>query len=248
MAESGSASNSGTPPPSLSSSAAVPPDWEVLTMSMSASAVGKPGDSVSEIFNPQLENSSNPSLAEGDFSSGMWTDPSASRDESFTAGWKPHLSASSDLYGYVAEQKHQEDPSLPSEGAETYFDSNASINMAEGLLVSEIVDGDLEERVLAHDLSMDGVKTSDEALKDKVKRKGPKRPNRSSTVVWSVAVIASVVGIVFLGNRLRLAYYQNQELQIQLSVKDEKLNEMLLQVNRLKEVLGDHHKVPVSGN
>ncbi|MCO5602298.1 hypothetical protein L7F22_056427 [Adiantum nelumboides] len=211
MAESGSASNSGILPPSSSSSAA-PPDWEVLTMSMSASAVEKPGDH---------ESSSNPSLNEGGFSSDVWPDPGASRDEPFTEGWKPHLSASSGHYEYVAEPKHQDDPPLSSEGVETYFDSKASMNTSEGLLVSEKDDGDVEKSVLAHNISMDGAKTHDEILKDNLIRKGHKRPKKSCTAVWSIAVVASVVGIVLLGHRLRLAYNQNQQLQIQLSAKDE---------------------------
>ncbi|MCO5558668.1 hypothetical protein L7F22_012254 [Adiantum nelumboides] len=234
MAESGSASNCGIPPTSSSSSAA-PPDWEVLTMSMSASAVEKPGDH---------ESSSNPSLNEGV----VWPDPGASRDEPFTEGWKPHLSASSGHYEYVAEPKHQEDPPLFSEGVETYFDSKASMNTPEGLLASEKDDGDVEKSVLANNLSMDGAKIDDEVLKDKLIRKGHKRPKKSCTAVWSIAVVASVVGIVLLGHRLRLAYNQNQQLQFQLSAKDERLNDMLLQVDRLKELLGNHHKVSVSRN
>lgn len=249
MAESRSPNNSGMAP---SSSAAAPADWEVLTMSMSSSALGKPHgddlDNASAKHDSQIESSSDPLLNASD----VWTDPlhaSTNQDSSndaeaepFTEGWKPNLSASSGLYGFGGENDRHEEPLLSREGAETYFDSNASMSIPEGLFVSEKDDGGVEKRVLAYNQSADDGNIDDEVVKEKIKGKGRKQPKKSSKVVWSIAVAATVVGIVFLGHRLHLAYNQNQQLQIQISAKDEKLNELLLQVDRLKEVLGNHHQ------
>lgn len=247
MAESGSPSNSGMAP---SSSAPAPPDWEVLTMSMSSSALGKPHgddlDNASAKHDSQIESSASMNASD------VWTDAlhaSTNQDSSndaeaepFTEGWKPNLAASSGLYGFGGEIDRQEEPLLSREAAETYFDSNASMSIPEGLLVSEKDDGGVEKRVLAYNQSADDINIDDEVVKEKIKGKGRKRPQKSSKVVWSIAVAATVAGIVFLGHRLRLAYNQNQQLQIQISAKDEKLNELLLQVDCLKEVLGNHHQ------
>lgn len=208
-------------------------------MSMSASALGKPDADNPQPENPNLDlppfEQENPN---SDASSGS-LHASVNRDgsgdivaEPFTEGWKPHLSTSSDLYGYGAErgdgeQSRREEALLFSQGIETYYDSNASMVVPEGSFVS------------ADDVELDHVSP-------KTRCKGGKRPRKSSRVVWSIAVAATMVGVFVLGHRWRLACRDNQQLRLELSAKDEKLNDLLYQVSRLKDIVGGYQRVPVT--
>eukprot|EP00250_Pteridium_aquilinum_P006824 c16663_g1_i1 orf=387-1241(-) len=279
MADSGSANSGAIAPPFASSSSAAAPDWEVLSMSMSASALQpSSGDDTSDLhnLNPQPENS-NPHI-ESSFSQvdlplfeaenpnpstfnnrDMWTDPllaSLSRDDSgdmvaepFTEGWKPYLSASTDLYVHGAEHTygeghHQEEALLSSQSTASYFNNSASMVMPEGSFVSEKEDAGLEEKVLSY-VHSDNVEF-DHMPKSKARCKEGNRPRKSSRVVWSIAVAATMVGIAVLGHRWRLACHHNEQLQLEILAKDQKLNDLLYQVNRLKEVVGSYQKVPVT--
>lgn len=66
-----------------------------------------------------------------------------------------------------------------------------------------------------------------------------------SSALWSVAVAATVLGIVIIGHRWQRERYQNQQLLLELSAKDEKLNDLMYQVNRLKEAITGRRRVPV---
>ncbi|KAH7438446.1 hypothetical protein KP509_04G015300 [Ceratopteris richardii] len=264
MAESGSSSNDLTSPPASSVAAVGAPDWELLSMSMSASALGKSrGDDreSSEIPNPTIESSSSSVPFNGALPSDAWNESlhanvniDSSNDagaEPFTEGWKPQLVVSSaNLYGLVAERSREEGVHLPSEHAHAYFDDgNASLSISESLISSqksEKFGADMEKLLLdsSHYADEGGIIIL--SGKERLKTGGAKRPRKTAKFIFSIAVAASFVGIFVLGRKLRTAYQQNEQLQIEVSAKEEKLSELLLQINRLKQVLIDHQRIPVS--
>lgn len=246
MAEPGSASCDANVPASSSSAAALP-EWEMLSMSMSASALGKPDADNPQPENPNLDL---PAFEQENPNPDAWSG-SVHRDgsgdivaEPFTEGWKPHLSTSSDLYGYGTErgdgeQSRREEALLFSQGIETYYDSNASMVVPEGSFVSEKGDAGVLSYAHSDDVELDHVSP-------KTRCKGGKRPRKSSRVLWSIAVAATMVGVFVLGHRWRLACRDNQQLRLELSAKDEKLNDLLYQVSRLKDIVGGYQRVPVT--
>ncbi|KAH7285279.1 hypothetical protein KP509_33G020500 [Ceratopteris richardii] len=261
MAEAGSSSNSGIASASPSFSASAAPDWEVLTASMSSSAIAKPNedaiDDVSQKTGPEIESSSNPIPDDGSLTSGVWSSsvyPSVDREinngaeaEPFTEGWKPQITVTSaNFYGYVAERNRGDAVLLSRESVQTYFnDENFSLDITDSLLSSKEFDGSKGKIFSEPDNPAYEAPIEDVHSKERNKVKGEKQTRRSLKFICSIAVAVSVVGIVLLGHKLRTVYQQNEQLQTQISVKDEKLNELLLQVKRLKEVLGNQ-RAPVS--
>lgn len=71
---------------------------------------------------------------------------------------------------------------------------------------------------------------------------------RKSSAVWSIALVAAVVGIVVIGHRWQRQRFQNRQLRLVLSAKEEKLNDLIYQVNQMKEVMTGRHRVGVTRN
>jgi len=68
------------------------------------------------------------------------------------------------------------------------------------------------------------------------------------TTLWSIAMAAALLGIVFLGQRWQHERWNGKQLRLQLCAKDEKISELLYQVSRLKEVASGRRKVTVVRN
>ncbi|KAJ7538728.1 hypothetical protein O6H91_11G061300 [Diphasiastrum complanatum] len=68
---------------------------------------------------------------------------------------------------------------------------------------------------------------------------------RQTNGLWSIALAASLMGLVVVGQRWHHERYQNQQLRLQLSAKDEKVNQLLVQVTRLKRTLSTRRHVQV---
>ncbi|CAN5966642.1 unnamed protein product [Sphagnum jensenii] len=68
---------------------------------------------------------------------------------------------------------------------------------------------------------------------------------QQATTLWSLALAAAVMGLVILGHQWQQEWYQNQQLQLQLCSKDEKISQLVVQIARLKEALSGCQHVPV---
>ncbi|CAM6008256.1 unnamed protein product [Sphagnum balticum] len=68
---------------------------------------------------------------------------------------------------------------------------------------------------------------------------------QQATTLWSLALAAAVMGLVILGHQWQQERYQNQQLQLQLCSKDEKISHLTFQLAHLKEAMLGHRRVPV---
>ncbi|KAH9574103.1 hypothetical protein CY35_01G037800 [Sphagnum magellanicum] len=68
---------------------------------------------------------------------------------------------------------------------------------------------------------------------------------QQATALWSIALAAAVMGLVILGHQWQHERCQNQQLQLQLCSKDEKISHLTYQVVRLREAMLGHRRVPV---
>ncbi|KAH8971585.1 hypothetical protein BDL97_02G151500 [Sphagnum fallax] len=68
---------------------------------------------------------------------------------------------------------------------------------------------------------------------------------QQATTLWSLALAAAVMGLVILGHQWQQEWYQNQQLQLQLCSKDEKISHLTFQLAHLKEAMLGHRRVPV---
>ncbi|CAK9216371.1 unnamed protein product [Sphagnum troendelagicum] len=68
---------------------------------------------------------------------------------------------------------------------------------------------------------------------------------QQATTLWSLALAAAVMGLVILGHQWQQEWYQNQQLQLQLCSKDEKISQLVVQIALLKEALSGCQHVPV---
>ncbi|CAM6043682.1 unnamed protein product [Sphagnum compactum] len=68
---------------------------------------------------------------------------------------------------------------------------------------------------------------------------------QQATTLWSLALAAAVMGLVILGHQWQQERYQNQQLQLQLCSKDEKISHLTFQLAHLKEAVLGHRRVPV---
>ncbi|CAM6045592.1 unnamed protein product [Sphagnum compactum] len=68
---------------------------------------------------------------------------------------------------------------------------------------------------------------------------------QQATALWSISLAAAVMGLVILGHQWQHERCQNQQLQLQLCSKDEKISHLTYQVVRLREAMLGHRRVPV---
>ncbi|KAH8947182.1 hypothetical protein BDL97_11G026900 [Sphagnum fallax] len=68
---------------------------------------------------------------------------------------------------------------------------------------------------------------------------------QQATALWSIALAAAVMGLVILGHQWQHEHCQNQQLQLQLCSKDEKISHLTLQVVCLREAMLGHCRVQV---
>jgi hypothetical protein len=68
---------------------------------------------------------------------------------------------------------------------------------------------------------------------------------RQANTLWSIALAATVMGLVILGHRWQHERCQNQQLRLQLCSKDEKISHLTFQLAHLKEAMLGHRRVPV---
>jgi hypothetical protein len=68
---------------------------------------------------------------------------------------------------------------------------------------------------------------------------------RQANTIWSIALAATVMGLVIIGHRWQHERCQNQQLRLQLCSKDEKISQLVFQIARLKEALSGRRHVPV---
>ncbi|KAH9572454.1 hypothetical protein CY35_02G151300 [Sphagnum magellanicum] len=68
---------------------------------------------------------------------------------------------------------------------------------------------------------------------------------QQASTLWSLALTAAVMGLVILGHQWQQERYQNQQLQLQLCSKDEKISHLTFQLAHLKEAMLGHRRVPV---
>ncbi|KAJ7551587.1 hypothetical protein O6H91_06G021300 [Diphasiastrum complanatum] len=66
-----------------------------------------------------------------------------------------------------------------------------------------------------------------------------------ASALWSLALAATVMGLVILGQRWHHERSQNQQLRLQLGSKDEKINQLIFQISRLKDAVSGRRRVPV---
>ncbi|CAM6066405.1 unnamed protein product [Sphagnum tenellum] len=70
-------------------------------------------------------------------------------------------------------------------------------------------------------------------------------PAQQATTLWFIALTAAVMGLVILGHEWQHERCQNQQLQLQLNSKDEKISHLTSQVVRLREAMLGYCRVQV---
>lgn len=70
--------------------------------------------------------------------------------------------------------------------------------------------------------------------------------SKKYSTVLSFAFVAAVVGIAVMGHRLYRERNLNHQLRLEVSSKEEKLNDMMYQVNRMKEAMTGRRRIGVS--
>jgi hypothetical protein len=68
---------------------------------------------------------------------------------------------------------------------------------------------------------------------------------QQATALWSIALATALMGLVILGHQWEHERCQNQQLQLQLCSKDEKISHLTYQVVCLREAMLGHCRVPV---
>lgn len=68
------------------------------------------------------------------------------------------------------------------------------------------------------------------------------------SAVLSIALVAAVVGIAVIGHRLRRERNINHQLRLDFAVKEEKLNDMMYQVTRMKEAMTGRRRIGITRN
>lgn len=205
------------------------PDWEFLSMSMSmsASTFASPNPNPSSsapksVFRyPVLDDPRNPSP---EYDTSNWTHPSHERDSDDSAD---------KIVGHMPQQSVPSDPHVHG-----YGEGNISLDV-ESLLQAYTFMAASQDLTQEAAEALVGVSSTDMGVDPTPKKKA--RRSRSAKVVWTIAVTATIVGFVLLGRCLQAELYQNQQLQLELSIKDEKLDDLTHQVSGLKDLLRRHY-------
>ena len=160
--------------------------------------------------------------------------------EPFTEGWKPHLSVSATDFSYASEERrghrhhhlhHSYADGDSLEGEDESLDSKKqnvrpSVHERESSFMASKADvfsatgGDVKELVV----NESEVKFVQRAVKKKIYQKnGWWNEAKVSRAVWPMAMAAAIVGIVVIGRSWRHERYQNHQLRLDLSAKEEVL-------------------------
>lgn len=240
------------------------PEWEVLSMSMSASASASLVcccDSCTGLCSgnhnciKQSSHITEPQTSAPASSGLNWmesvsltahTDLGAvntpAHVEPFTEGWKPRpRSVVEDTPDHTSilgseQSSFQEDFPEGTCSADEIIKPLVGLQQevfmaAEESMITQAYAG---ERILAD---------ADKLPKKKARKAQATGVFRKPTVVLSLALAATVVGIVIIRQRWQLEQQQNQQLRLELGTKEARLNDLMYQFNRLKEAVARHGKV-----
>lgn len=228
-------------------------DWEVLSMStMSASTMGLP------LQQPSESDHTDDLADEKKKSEGLVAEAMAGSDTAFPSG-----------HGEGDADAHIFDIQPFTEGWRTHLrPTESGVPFQENYSGSfPSAEGDMEPLVgLRHEELLEAEETPERSISpvadagNAPKKKACKVSwwncqtvlwgpgSQKSSTVWSIALAAAVVGIVIIGHRWHRERYQNQQLKLDLSAKEEKLNDLMYQVNRMKEAMTGRRRVGVTRN